>query len=427
MTRQPRILVVDDERVVRESTGELMELAGLQTSIAADAASALAMHRNGAFDVILSDLRMPQMSGLDLLQAIKRTDSDCSFVMMTGHGDVPVAVEAMRLGADDFIEKPCSADVLVERIKRIAERALLRREIRDLQSQLDGSAGFEHDWPGSSAHAHQVRAMLHTVCANDDPVLVAGPKGSGRSHIARTIHQHSVGHASHFLMIDAATIASADQHETLFGGATYASREGLLRANKRATICIRNAETLAPQVQDMLVAALRDRQILPAGGETPVAIDCRLIMVTQRASALVSALREAFGSWVFELLPLSRRAEDIASVFAGMVSRAAARAGTEAPVLSLDLISAILAEADHLDMRQMMDRAHNFALGTEPQAGDTQTSLKELLHEFERGVILARLAAHRGNQSKTAQALRIPRRTLGERIAKLGIDPSELA
>ena len=189
---EPSVLIVDDEEMIRTALEQWLRLSGYATHVAPDAAAALARLDAIRPHVILSDVRMPGLSGLDLLRRVRELMVPAEVILITGHGDVPMAVEAMRQGAFDFLQKPYVPDELVASIKRAAEQASLRREIADLRRQLDGGdAELALRLVGSSEAVERLRHMVRELAQIPADVIILGETGTGKEVVARCLHDFS--------------------------------------------------------------------------------------------------------------------------------------------------------------------------------------------------------------------------------------------
>ena len=264
------VLVVDDDRTVRETLADFFDTLGYSARTAASASEGRQAAAEHAPDVVLVDLRLPDASGLMLLEALRADDPELGVIMLTGHADVPTAVRAMQKGALDFLEKPVDLEALDAAVTRAAELVRLRREVSRLRAHRpDGmSAGDETDGAEPS-----LERLIDLAAKNDDvPVLIVGETGTGKGYVARRIHDRSARSAQPFVEVNGASLSATFLESELFGHERGAftdaklAKRGLLEVASRGTLFLDEVGELAPEVQPKLLKVLEERTYRRLGG-----------------------------------------------------------------------------------------------------------------------------------------------------------------
>ncbi|MBN8968836.1 MAG: sigma-54-dependent Fis family transcriptional regulator [Rhizobiales bacterium] len=284
-----RVLVVDDQIGARRSLALLLENAGIETAQAADGVEALRVLQEDAFDVVISDLRMVNMTGVELLKAIKSRDLDVPFILITAYGSIDSAVEVMRCGAFDYVTKPFKEKDIVEKIRNAYEH---RHGAPASVVELDRAAAKEKEENASEivagAAMHAVEDRLDRVARTDLSVLISGETGTGKSRYARQIHNLSNRASRRFVSINCASLPEQLLESELFGhtkgsftGATQ-NRVGLFAEADGGSIFFDEVDTLSHGMQAKLLSVLQDREIRPVGSNRPRKIDVRVISAANR-------------------------------------------------------------------------------------------------------------------------------------------------
>lgn len=446
-----RILVVEDDRMVRRALVEWLGIAGHHVVEAEDGASALAQMPQASPELVLSDIRMPGLSGLDLLARIRALDPDLPVVLVTGHGDVPMAVAAMQGGAHDFVTKPYDPDHLVAIIARALTFRRLRAELAALRSGSAGASPIEARLLGPSRAMEQVRRQALKLAALPVDVLVVGETGTGKDVLAETLHAASPRARGPFVALNCAAIPADLAESELFGhedGAftgARAARAGRFEAAQGGTIFLDEIESMPLALQVKVLRVLQERQVERLGSNKPRPLDLRVIAAT-KADLRKASEDGRFRADLFyrlngaelHLPPLRQRDQDALLLFELFASRAARSQNLPVPPLALADREAILAHAWPGNVRELKAIAERFAYGlVEPQGGlarllagaDAQAAgsvgLISRLEEYERMLIRAALAETGGTVSAAAERLGLPRRTLSDRMARLGMAPRE--
>ena len=431
------VLIVDDEETMRQSTAEWLTLSGFETDTAADAHAALARLAQRRFDALVSDVRMPGMDGVALLNAALEADPGLPVVLLTGHGDVALAVEAMRAGAHDFLEKPYDADHLVA----VLRRAVATRRMNDELERLRESAGpdIEQRFVGVSRAAASVRERLTQLRDLDIDVLLRGETGAGKEVAARALHDLGKRRHRPFVAINCAAVPDTIFESEMFGhdrGAftgAAAKRVGRLEHADGGTVFLDEIDAMPLPLQAKLLRVIQDRIVEPLGSNRQVPVDVRFVAATKAdlkaesdAGRFRSDLYFRLSTVEVAIPPLDRRRDDIPLLFRHFAADAAARHGFDRPTPPPALLAALAARDWPGNVRELKAAAERYVLGLPVEAGeslgmDEAASLPERVAAFEAQAIHAALDLSGGNAQAAADHLRVPLRTLNEKIARYGL------
>ncbi len=320
--RLTKVLVVDDEAEIRSLLGAVLQAKGFEVVTAVDGAAALEQVQRERPSVILMDLSMPRMSGMDALPEIKRLDPEVPVIICTAHADLATAVRAMKLGAYDYLTKPFDLELLALTLDRAVERNQLRSRIDELKRQGQGSSLSER--MGGSPAIAQVIRQVGQVAESSFTVLVQGETGTGKELVARAIHQQSPRRQAPFVAVDCGAIPETLVESELFGherGAftgAQARREGHFQLAKGGTLFLDEIGNIPVATQAKLLRALEQREVQPLGSARPVAVDVRIIAATNselgegvKSGRFRADLFYRLGEFTITLPPLRTRREDI--------------------------------------------------------------------------------------------------------------------
>ncbi len=436
---RPRVLFVDDEEAMRVSYAQVLELAGFEVRTAAHAEEAHALVAQWAPCVVVSDVRLPGMDGLALLQALHAQDPGLPVALITGHGDITMAVNAMRAGAYDFIEKPFFAERLVELVRRAAEQRRLLQENQRLRAELQEATGIGRFILGQTPAMRRLRQLITQVADTRADVLIHGETGSGKEMVARALHEFSARRGKPFVALNCAALPETVFESELFGyepGAFTGAlkrRIGKIEYASGGTLFLDELEGMPLSMQAKLLRVLQERRIERLGSNTGIPVDVRVIAATKE-DLLALARQERFRADLvyrlnvvnLELPALRERRQDIPLLFQQFVIEAADKYGCHAPSPDAPLLHQLMAQDWPGNVRELRNVAERFVLGVpvlpDPgrPAGGEQT-LAEQVDAFERVLIEGALWRSGRNVSLAAASLGLPRKTLYDKLKRHGI------
>ena len=281
-----RILITEDDRAIRRAIREILELEGHQVDEAADGAEALGMCEETTFDVLFCDIKMPKMDGLELMQSLKALDHQPEIVVMSGHGNIEMAVKALRLGAYDFIEKPLNLNRILVAINHLKEKGQLLQSNAALRTSIKKIKG--NGIIGNSPQILEIQTMISKVAPSDARVLITGPNGSGKELVARSLHDQSNRNKAPFIEVNCAAIPSELIESELFGhekGAFTSAvkdKKGKFELASGGTLFLDEIGDMSPSAQAKVLRALQENVIQRVGGEKDIKVDCRVISATNK-------------------------------------------------------------------------------------------------------------------------------------------------
>lgn len=431
------VLLIDDDEAMRRSTQQALDLAGFEVVAYGSAEAALGQAGPGFNGVVVTDIRMPGMDGMTLLQHLGDRDADLPVILITGHAEVSLAVEAMRAGAYDFIEKPFAVQALATVIRRALDHRALVMENRRLRAVAGQRDDVEARLPGRSAAMVELRRRLRSLGPSEADALILGPTGAGKDVVARVMHDLSPRAARPFIAINCAALPAAMIESELFGHEAGAfpgamrPRFGRFEHARGGTILLDEIAAMPVDLQAKLLRVLQDRVITRLGSNDPVALDVRFLATSSAdlAAAVAAGAFRADLYWrlnvaALHVPALAERREDIPLLFLQLLREAAARHGVEDRAPPPELLAALSARDWPGNVRELRNAADRFVLGLDwlEGAGESGPRLAERVAEFERSVIAAAIAAHRGRLRPVYESLGISRKTLYEKMQKHGLD-----
>jgi two-component system C4-dicarboxylate transport response regulator DctD len=278
-----RVIFVEDEPDVRMGSQQALELAGFEVDAFASVEEARSHVRAGVPAVVLCDVKLPGMPGTEWLNEIRSIDAELPVILVSGHGDIAMAVQAMRQGAYDFIEKPFPSDHLVAVVRRAAEKRHLTLQVQALRDQLESSHGIQAVMLGRSAQMQHVRATVLTLASTSADVVIYGETGTGKDLVARCLHDHSDRRRANYVPLNCGGMSEALAESELFGhevgsftGATH-SRIGKFEHAQGGTLFLDEVESMPMAVQIKFLRALQERSIERIGSNKSIPVDCRVI------------------------------------------------------------------------------------------------------------------------------------------------------
>ncbi|MCH5535024.1 sigma-54 dependent transcriptional regulator [Pseudomonas syringae pv. syringae] len=430
------VIVVDDEAPIRQAVEQWLTLSGFEVQVFARAEECLAHLPEHFPGVVLTDVRMPGMSGLELLTRLQGADRDLPVILLTGHGDVPMAVEAMREGAYDFLEKPFSPGTLISNLRRALEKRQLVLENRRLHEQADARTRLDATLLGVSPGMQTLRRQVLELAQLPVNVIIRGETGSGKELVARCLHDFGPRAARPFVALNCAAIPEHLFEAELFGHESGAftgaqgKRIGRLEYADGGTVFLDEIESMPMAQQVKLLRVLQDKRLERLGSNQSIDVDLRIIAATKpdlleeaRAGRFREDLAYRLNVAELRLPPLRERLEDIAQLFSHFARAAAERVGREAPALDAARLSQLLGHDWPGNVRELANAAERQALGLEqalPQP-DTQWpghSLATRQEAFEAQCLRASLARHKGDIKAVLNELQLPRRTLNEKMQR---------
>lgn len=427
------VVLVEDDRALLDATSQALLLEGLVVHPFADAASALKALSRDFPGVVVSDVRMPGMDGLAFFARLRALDPELPMILTTAHGDVAMAVEAMKQGAADFLAKPYSSVDLIRSIRLAAGRRVLVMENRRLRSELDRRTGATI--AGSSDAAAKLRSVIEAVAPSEIDVVIDGGVGTGKSFAARLIHDLSPRAGRPFVTVDPGILAHEDADLLLFGREPTAglSRTGLIERAQGGTLFLDEPEFAPGPVHSRLLAMLDSRSILPLGADRPRKLNLRIILARSPLGATPEAghrtgLEQRLGAVRVVLPTLVERRGDIPELFRHLVRQHARELELEARDLDEVVLRHIQTHDWPGNLRELSGFARAFVLGLDAGFTATETSvagrsLQESVADFERSVLEDALRRCRGNMAQVQAQLRTPRKTLYDKLARYGLKP----
>ena len=443
MAQAGRVILVDDDEAVRSAGRQALELAGFRVDCLASAESLPEGLSRSWPGVVISDIKMPRVDGLTLMRRVLETDPEIPVVLITGHGDVAMAVQAMRDGAYDFIEKPFPSDRLVEVAGRALDRRLLVVENRALRSELEGATDLSAMLLGKTPAMESLRQQVSMLAGLEADVLINGETGSGKELVARALHGYGERAGKPFVAVNCGAIPAEIIESELFGhepgaftGATK-RRIGKFEYADGGVLFLDEIESMPLDLQVKLLRVLQDRAIERLGSNETIALDLRVLAASKvdlRRACDEGRFREdlyyRLDVVALHLPPLRDRLDDVPLLFQQFLTRAVARCRREPPLVDAATVAELLSYDWPGNVRELQNAAERFALGlggpvVAANGGGLgqgrAVRLSERVEAFEKTLIAQALAHHGGNVTATCEALAVPRKTLYDKMSKHGL------
>ncbi len=442
MAQAMKIAIVDDEKDMRQSISQWLALSGYDTESFASGEEALRTLGQDYPGIVISDIKMPGMDGIQLLKKLMGLDSALPVIMITGHGDVPIAVEAMRIGAFDFLEKPFNPDRMSELAKKATNARRLTLDNRQLRRELSDGGQIMQKLIGQSPAMERLREDVLDLGQADGHVLIEGETGTGKTLIAHALHAVGSRAGKRFVLLPCAAMDETALMKRLFGPMDPEdSRLPAMEEARGGTLVLEDIESLSDTAQARLLSVINDQGTPP---ETRIVAICNLQDEGKTCeTALRSDLFYRLAALRITVPPLRQRGEDILTLFTRLSEQYADEYGCDAPQVTAQEAAQLLQAPWPGNVRQLINLAERAVLQSRRGTGtiasllmndheDMQPvmttegkPLKEYVEAFERMLIDNTMRRHKGSISAVMEELCLPRRTLNEKMAKYGLQRSD--
>ena len=451
-----KALVVDDESSVCEAVKAILEIEGLDVTTTLSSVDAVEMVRKDAYDLIVSDLKMPVMDGLQFYDKVREIESDSIFIIITAFGTIPSAVDAVKKGVYDYIPKPFTPDEVRLPLRRALDKRRLEQENITLRTQIETRYSFQNII-GNSPEIREIFRVMRHAASSESSVLVTGESGTGKELVARAVHSNSVRARKKFVTVNCGAIPEGLIESELFGHVkgsftgAVADKKGLVEEADKGTLFLDEIGELAPQLQVKLLRILQEGEFTRIGDTLPRRVNVRVIAATNR-DLKRSIAEKQFREDLFyrlnvipiELPPLRRRTEDIPLLANHFVEKHKGKAAEKKITgIAKDALQALMNYHFPGNVRELensieyavaftagpviqRDELPKYILEEKKLSEEARTiplmPLKDAKHQFERSIIMAALIESGGNISEAARLLHIHRQNLQQKIHLLGID-----
>ncbi len=439
------VVLVEDDEDVRLGTAQALELAGFEVRAFGSVEAARPSVSADAPVVVLCDVMLPGMHGTDWLPEVIAVDPELPFILVTGHGDIATAVQSMRRGAYDFIEKPAPSDRIVDVVQRAADKRRLVLQVRALARRLAERNGIETMIIGRSPGIERVRRTVLALASTSADVLIYGETGTGKELVARCLHEFSARKDGAFVAINCGGLPETLVENELFGHEAGAftgaqkARAGKIEVAHGGTLFLDEIESMPLAVQVKLLRVLQERTVERLGSNKPLPVDCRVVAASKvdlkQASdegRFRADLYYRVGVAVVELPPLRERRDDIGPLFDHFALLAATRFGLEVPALAPAQRAELLAYDWPGNLREQSNVATRFVLGLQagrltPLGGaeSAAPTLNEQVDRFERTLIADTLRRVGGDVGAAAKVLALPKQTLYDKMRRLQLQGAD--
>lgn len=444
-----RVYLVDDEESMRVAMGQWLELADFKVECFADSSTVLDTIDRSFDGVLVTDIRMPGIDGLELMRRVLAIDRKIPVVLITAHGDIPMAVTAIRKGAYDFIEKPFEPDILLETIRRAEEQRALVLENRALKKRLQDTCAIESKLLGTGDAIQFLRQEIQDLAPTDASVFLFGETGAGKEVSARCLHEASDRADKEFVAINCGAIPEGLFESELFGhepGAftgAVGRRIGKFERADGGTLFLDEINNMPLNMQAKVLRVLQEKEIERLGGNKPIPINIRVISATnvdpEKACAdgiLRKDLYYRLNVARITIPPLKKRGRDIVLLFDFFTAQAAKRYNREPIPLKPSDITTLMAYPWPGNVRELKNLAERYVLSShrmenrisyllnqsDPLSSEeAHHSLAEQAEIFERCVLEQSLSKHSGNIAAVMEELDLPRRTLNQKMQNHGL------
>ncbi|NVK18906.1 MAG: sigma-54-dependent Fis family transcriptional regulator [Methylocystaceae bacterium] len=440
------VLFIDDEMHIRLSAKQTLELAGFDVVCLETAEEALKQIEQGWPGIVITDIKMPNMDGLEFMARVQKIDKDLPVILITGHGDVTMAVQAMRDGAYDFIEKPFPSDLLSDVASRAMEKLSLLKENRELRAKLQKQGDLASGILGKSKPIEHLRSQIANIANTETDVLIAGETGTGKEMVARCLHENSNRHNGHFVAVNCGAMPENLFESELFGfepGAFPGSntrRIGKIEYSSGGTLFLDEIETLPLSMQVKLLRVLQERSIERLGSNQVLPLNLRIVAST-KADLLNEVEKGNFREDLYYRLsvvmvhtpPLRNWKEDIPALFQHFAIEASEKFGRPLPDMKNAQTESLMSHNWPGNVRELKNASERFILSQgqnplqsdmaqPPASRESTKSLAEKVETYEKALIMQALEQTEGSIKEALDILDIPRKTLSDKMKKYDID-----
>ncbi|CAG9295649.1 sigma-54-dependent transcriptional regulator [Celerinatantimonas diazotrophica] len=440
------VMLIDDDPDILRSLGQTLMIEDFPCQSFSSAVTALKNLDSDWPGVIITDINMPQMDGLTFMHRALAIDADLPIILLTGHGDISTAVQAMRDGAYDFLEKPFSSDHLLEVVARAAEKRQLTQENRSLRQEIEAQSSPGPRILGISASMVHLRKILTQIKDMPADVLIHGETGSGKELIARFLHDHSNRRQANFVAINCGAIPETMIESELFGFEAGAftgankKRIGKIAYADGGTLFLDEIESMPMPLQIKLLRVLEERSVEPLGSNQTVALNIRIVAATKcdlKAASDEGWFRRdlyyRLNVVTIEIPPLRERREDIPLLWENFIKVACSRYQLEPPSLSKTVLTELAGYDWPGNVRELRNLAERLVLMGEDalkqissaEQQGANLSLSEQLARFEKTLLQDALTRHQGNLKAVQEDLNMGRKTLYEKMRKYQLDKQD--
>ncbi|CUH82022.1 C4-dicarboxylate transport transcriptional regulatory protein DctD [Tritonibacter multivorans] len=442
MAQAMKIAIVDDEQDMRQSISQWLALSGYDTETFGSAEDALKALGPDYPGIVISDIKMPGMDGMQFLKKLMGTDSALPVIMITGHGDVPMAVEAMRVGAFDFLEKPFNPDRMSELAKRASNARRLTLDNRALRRELSDGSQLMKKLIGSSPAMVRLREEILDLGQADGHVLIDGETGTGKTLVAHALHAVGSRAGKKFVLVSCAALEEDALAKRLFGPMLPEdSQLPAVEAARGGTLVLEDVEALSESLQAKLLSFINEQGI---PGETRIIAISNLQEAGKTSEDVLRPdLFYRLAALKITVPPLRQRGEDILTLFTRLAEQFSEEYGCDAPAVAAQEAAQLLQAPWPGNVRQLINVAERAVLQSRRGSGTIASllmsdhdemqpvmttegkPLKEYVEAFERMLIDNTMRRHRGSIASVMDELCLPRRTLNEKMAKYGLQRSD--